>query len=109
MHDGRLCSIPHGSLTQENSDKYTVEWSIKMRIVPENDTNLVSHLNIVVDPPPPGKSSYVQVTAEHNPYNMKTLDHTAVLTEDITTRMTRELDRIIGNIRKHLKAAGRFT
>ncbi|UKZ83880.1 hypothetical protein TrVFT333_011694 [Trichoderma virens FT-333] len=95
--------------TSYNYDKYTVEWSIKMRIVPENDTNLVSHLNIVVDPPPPGKSSYVQVTPEHNPYNMKTLDHTAVLTEDITTRMTRELDRIIGNIRKHLKAAGRFT
>ncbi|KAK3344479.1 hypothetical protein B0T25DRAFT_463214 [Lasiosphaeria hispida] len=97
-------------LTSYCYDTYTVTWSIKMRIVPVYSSgDLVSYLSIVLDPLPPGKSSYVEVSTNPRVYNMKTLDHSADLTNDIRNRMTGDLDRLIGNIQNHLKSAGRFT
>jgi hypothetical protein len=91
-------------------DNYVVRWSLKMNIVPrleqlDGQGCQVSYLDVEV----PGEVTASVDPPDRHQKNVEMHGHDERLLSDLKSRMADQFSRITGNIRKHLKASGRFT
>lgn len=92
-----------------NSDKYTVTWKVRCKIIANEQEDASSSLRLEIQPPDNGASSYVNVERKVDHYNWESGGYEDVIKKGLEGGLRSGIDGMIESIKNKLKMAGRLT